>query len=58
LKNRSRVYAPVSEVMNNLAALFYLDVRINRMNGMEALPTQQGQQANGGSFGLSKGQFC
>ncbi|MDR0415510.1 MAG: ABC transporter ATP-binding protein/permease [Prevotellaceae bacterium] len=38
----SRVYAPVSEVMNNLAALFYLDVRINRMNEMESLPIQQG----------------
>jgi len=38
----SRVYAPVGEVMNNLAALFYLDVRINRMNEMEALPIQQG----------------
>lgn len=38
----SRVYAPISEVMNNLAALFYLDVRINRMNEMEALPIQQG----------------
>ena len=39
----SRVYAPISEVMNNLAALFYLDVRINRMNEMEALPIQQGE---------------
>lgn len=38
----SRVYAPVSEVFNNLAALFFLDVRINRMNEMEALPIQQG----------------
>lgn len=38
----SRVYTPVAEVMNNLAALFYLDVRINRMNEMEALPIQQG----------------
>ncbi len=38
----SRIYAPVSEVFNNLAALFYLDVRINRMNEMEALPIQQG----------------
>jgi ATP-binding cassette subfamily B protein len=38
----SRVYAPVGEVMNNLTALFYLDVRINRMNEMEALPIQQG----------------
>mgnify|MGYP000841794519 FL=1 len=38
----SRVYAPVSEVMNNIAALFYLDVRISRMNEMEALPVQHG----------------
>lgn len=38
----SRIYAPVEEVMNNLAALFYLDVRIDRMNEMEALPIQQG----------------
>lgn len=38
----SRIYAPINEVMNNLAALFYLDVRIDRMNEMEALPVQQG----------------
>ena len=38
----ARVYAPVSEVMNNIAALFYLDVRISRMNEMEALPVQNG----------------
>jgi len=38
----SRIFGPINEVMNNLAALFYLDVRINRMNEMEALPTQQG----------------
>ncbi len=38
----SRIYNPINEVMNNLAALFYLDVRINRMNEMEALPIQQG----------------
>ena len=38
----SRVYGPVSEVFNNLSALFYLDIRINRMNEMEALPIQQG----------------
>ena len=38
----ARVYAPVSEVMNNIAALFYLDVRISRMNEMEALPVQHG----------------
>lgn len=39
----SRVYTPVNEVLNNLAVLFYLDVRINRMNEMEALPVQQGE---------------
>ncbi|MDO4165040.1 MAG: ABC transporter ATP-binding protein [Bacteroides sp.] len=38
----SRVYAPITEVLNNLAALFYLDVRIHRMNEMEALPVQHG----------------
>lgn len=38
-----RVYAPVNEVLNNLAALFYLDVRIARMNEMEAMPIQQGR---------------
>ena len=38
----SRIYAPMGEVFNNLAALFFLDVRINRMNGVESLPIQQG----------------
>ncbi|MDR2009535.1 MAG: ABC transporter ATP-binding protein/permease [Bacteroidales bacterium] len=38
----SRIYSPVDEVLNNLAALFYLDIRINRMNEMEALPVQCG----------------
>jgi ATP-binding cassette subfamily B protein IrtB len=38
----SRIYNPMDEVLNNLAALFFLDIRINRMNEMEALPTQQG----------------
>jgi ATP-binding cassette, subfamily B, bacterial IrtB/YbtQ len=38
----SRIYAPMGEVFNNLAALFFLDVRISRMNEMEALPIQQG----------------
>ncbi|MGV8092654.1 MAG: ABC transporter ATP-binding protein [Mangrovibacterium sp.] len=37
------IYNPVSEVFNNLAALFYLDIRINRMNEMAALPVQQGK---------------
>lgn len=38
----SRVYNPINEVLNNLAALSYLDVRINRMNEMERMPVQQG----------------
>lgn len=38
----SRVYAPISEVLSNIAVLVYLDVRIDRMNEMEALPIQQG----------------
>ncbi len=38
----TRVYSPISEVFNNLAALFYLDIRINRMNEMQDLPVQKG----------------
>lgn len=38
----SRVYGPASEVMSNIAVLVYLDVRIDRMREMEALPIQQG----------------
>ena len=38
----SRIYSPIDEVLNNLAALFYLDVRIDRMKEMEAMPTQEG----------------
>jgi ATP-binding cassette subfamily B protein len=39
----SRIYNPINEVLSNLAALFYLDIRINRMNEMESLPVQQGK---------------
>ena len=39
----SRIYDPINEVFNNLAALFYLDIRIKRMNEMEALPIQKGK---------------
>ncbi|WP_320129602.1 ABC transporter ATP-binding protein [uncultured Sphaerochaeta sp.] len=39
----SRIYVPMGEVFNNLAALFFLDIRINRMNEMEELPIQQGR---------------
>ena len=41
----SRIYEPVKEVFNNLAALYYLDIRIGRMNEMEALPVQAGSTA-------------
>ena len=37
------IYNPVNEVFNNLAALLYLNVRINRMNEMQAMPVQQGK---------------
>lgn len=37
------IYNPINEVFNNLAALLYLNVRINRMNEMEAMPVQQGR---------------
>ncbi len=38
----SRIYEPVGEVFNNLAALFYLDARIDRMRELQAMPIQQG----------------
>nr|WP_319494454.1 ABC transporter ATP-binding protein [uncultured Desulfobacter sp.] len=41
----SRIYDPINDVFNNLAALFYLDIRINRMNELAALPVQTGQTA-------------
>ena len=37
------IYNPVNEVFNNLAALLYLNVRINRMNEMQAMPVQRGK---------------
>ncbi|MCG8550622.1 MAG: ABC transporter ATP-binding protein/permease, partial [Desulfobacterales bacterium] len=39
----SRIYDPINDVFNNLAALFYLDIRINRMNELQALPIQTGK---------------
>ena len=39
----SRIYEPVNAVFMNLAALFILDVRINRMNEMNRLAVQTGQ---------------
>ncbi len=37
------IYNPISEVFGHLAALLYLNVRINRMNEMQAMPIQQGK---------------
>ncbi|NPE27838.1 ABC transporter ATP-binding protein [Methanococcoides sp. SA1] len=39
----SRIYDPINEVFNNMAALFYLDVRIDRMNEMQSFPIQKGE---------------
>ncbi|HPJ02326.1 MAG TPA: ATP-binding cassette domain-containing protein [Candidatus Limiplasma sp.] len=38
----ARIYNPLIEVMNNLALLIYLNVRINRMREMDAMPRQEG----------------
>lgn len=37
------IYNPINEVFNNLAALLYLNVRIKRMNEMQAMPIQRGK---------------
>lgn len=39
----SRVYNPIMETMNNFALLIYLEVRINRMKEMDAMPRQEGK---------------
>ena len=50
----SRVYSPINEVLNNLAALTYLDVRIARMNEMERMPVQEGTDAPmGGGYDIA-----
>jgi len=38
----ARIYNPLMEVMNNLALLIYLKVRINRMKEMDLMPRQEG----------------
>ena len=38
------VYNPIQDVCNNLAMLAFLDVRINRMKEMEAMPEQEGSK--------------
>ncbi|MCH4889072.1 ABC transporter ATP-binding protein [Acidaminobacter sp. JC074] len=39
----ARIYNPIMEIMDNLAALLYLNVRIKRMKEMEAMPRQEGR---------------
>ncbi|MDK2952288.1 MAG: ATP-binding cassette, subfamily bacterial IrtB/YbtQ [Kosmotogales bacterium] len=39
----ARVYNPIMEVMNNLAMLLFLGVRINRMKEMDKMPRQNGR---------------
>ncbi len=38
----ARIYNPIMEVMNNLALLLYLNVRIDRMKEMAQMPKQEG----------------
>ncbi len=38
------IYNPINEVFANLAALLFLNVRINRMNEMQAMPIQKGKK--------------
>jgi ATP-binding cassette subfamily B protein len=39
----ARVYNPITEALNNFAALIYLRVRINRMKEMDAMQRQEGR---------------
>ncbi len=39
----ARIYNPIMEVMNNLALLLFLNVRIKRMKEMDAMPRQGGR---------------
>lgn len=41
----ARIYNPIMEVMNNLALLLYLNVRIDRMKEMAQMPRQEGVTA-------------
>ncbi|MBM6662154.1 ABC transporter ATP-binding protein [Marseilla massiliensis] len=50
----SRIYAPLNEVLNNLAVLVFLDVRIDRMKEMESMPALQGSS----TFKLANFDIC
>lgn len=41
----ARIYNPIMDVMNNLALLLYLNVRIDRMKEMAQMPKQEGVTA-------------
>jgi ATP-binding cassette, subfamily B, bacterial IrtB/YbtQ len=39
----ARIYNPITEALNNFAALIYLNVRIKRMKEMDDMPRQEGR---------------
>lgn len=39
----ARIYNPITDALNNFAALIYLNVRIKRMKEMDAMPRQDGK---------------
>ncbi|HIH95612.1 TPA: ABC transporter ATP-binding protein [Methanosarcina acetivorans] len=39
----ARIYNPITDALNNFAALIYLNVRINRMKEMDGMPRQEGR---------------
>ncbi len=41
----ARIYNPIMDVMNNMALLLFLNVRIKRMKEMDAMPRQEGKTA-------------
>lgn len=40
----SRIFDPISELFNHVATLSFLDIRINRMREMQAMPIQEGSK--------------
>lgn len=40
----TRIYVPINESLANLAVLYYLDIRINRLKEIENLPIQTGKK--------------
>ena len=40
----SRIFDPINELFNHVATLSFLDIRINRMREMQAMPIQEGSK--------------